>query len=122
MREVATYIDLVKQINELTAKKEAIGKAIKDQGVGVYLGDESEQHLEVTTRKVGRLDQKAVREALSEEFIKDRSYEEIVQSSQKYNDDLDNDYYISLVTNYASEPTHTTGFLDPRYTMGFLSS
>ena len=47
----------------------------------------------------------------SEEFIKDRSYEEIVQSSQKYNDDLDNDYYISLVTNYASDPRHTTGLI-----------
>ena len=73
MKEVDTYINLVKQIKELTAKKEAIGKAIKDQGVGVYLGDESEQHLEVLTRKVGRLDQKAVREALSEEFIKDNT-------------------------------------------------
>ena len=58
----------------------------------------------------------------SEQFIKDKTYEEVLKIAKEYNDDLDNDYYISLVTNYTSEPTHTTGFLDPRYTMGFLSS
>jgi hypothetical protein len=73
MKEVDTYIELDEEIKRLTAKKKAIGDAIKAEGVGVYLGNESEQHLEVTTRKVGRLDQKAVREALSEEFIKDNT-------------------------------------------------
>ena len=46
----------------------------------------------------------------SEQFIEDKTYEEVLKIAKEYNDDLDNDYYISLVTNYASDPRHTTGF------------
>ena len=39
MREVDTYIELDEEINRLTAKKKAIGDAIKAEGDGEYFGE-----------------------------------------------------------------------------------
>jgi hypothetical protein len=42
-------------------------------------------------------------------LIEDKTYEEVLKIAEEYNDDLTNDFYISLVTNYTSKPRHTTG-------------
>ena len=68
MREVDTYIELDEEIKRLTAKKKAIGDAIKAEGDGEYFGEE-DNYLVVTTNEVGRRDQKAVTTKLSANFI-----------------------------------------------------
>ena len=46
-----------------------------------------------------------------EQILERKRYKTVVKQAEKYNDDIDNDIYISSVSNLTSQPTHTTGFI-----------
>ena len=87
MKEVDTYIELDEKIKELTAKKKAIGDAIKAEGDGEYFG-EGDNYLVIKTTKVGRLDLKAVRRKLTPQFITRHTHEQdVTKINIKKNED-----------------------------------